>query len=244
MGTVDVACVFFILSQTNNPNVWTAMVAPILTFIFGLMARPIVDWIERWLFGPKLSLIFDAYNGGFAFFDDVSRLDTDKESLPPEAKDGELYVRVCVTNDKMRVALNCRAYLVSIEKRMRYDWEPVLNESIPLIWSYNDTVEATELPQKVAKHFDVLRIYNTAATIYPRLRSASGHELKLKVLETAFNSPSLYRIKVLVSADNALSEISTFTIDTGVWPPEAANGSHTPASWHDRYRGAFADVST
>lgn len=214
-----------------------AAFAPLLSFFLGLIAKPLIERIERYFLGPQLAVSFDPSAGCLAFFDDTTHPDCTADHFPDDAKNGELYLRIRATNNQTRMAIDCRAFLTGIEKRVQYGWESLLQESIPLIWSYDESNATTEIPNKVVKFFDVFRIYKSSPEFYPRFRSEKGSELKLNALKSAFASKGLFRITVLVSAQNAPSQQLTFTMDTGVWPPEMSKGNGTPSTWYERYNG-------
>ena len=123
--------------------------------IFGVLAGVVLglfaDHIQQRIFGPKLKLEF---GGGGEFMTPMT---------DPSDTVVSLCVRVKVTNTSMRMAKNCRAYLVNVEKeigRNRFDRTEYC-DSIQLAWSClgaDDRFNGISIPKGVPQFFNVLSI--------------------------------------------------------------------------------------
>jgi hypothetical protein len=106
-------------------------------------------------------------------------------------------IRFVVINESKWVADDCQSYLTLIEKKQEDGrFIPLLDETLPLKWSYLDTG-----PQKFTAHFKLYCDLVAANDHAPGMKLSSYNPLRWL---TIGNVPGVYRFTVNVTATNAL----------------------------------------
>jgi hypothetical protein len=134
------------------------------------------------------------------------------------------YARLCVTNDKRRIAQSCRAWLVDVEELNDEDcFVPTrFRDSVPLIWSYDAEADTVDIPQGIKRYVDLVRIQNDIPGFQPRMRSRSGEVLTILKYQPIFSKNGVYRLTVLVSAQEIKPQVIKVIITRSeTWPPKA-----------------------
>lgn len=134
------------------------------------------------------------------------------------------YARLCVTNVKRRIAEECQAWLVNVEElnvEGRFD-STSFRDSVPLIWSYDAEAETVDIPQGIKRYVDLVRIQHDVPGFEPQVRSHSGEVLTILKYQPIFSKNGVYRLTVLVSAQEVRPQmIKAIVTRSDNWPPKA-----------------------
>ena len=133
------------------------------------------------------------------------------------------YARLCVTNDKRRIAQHCQAWLVNVEELNEESrFVPTtFRDSVPLVWSYNAEIDTVDIPQGIKRYVDIVRVQHDVPGFEPQIRSHTGAVLTILKYQPIFSKNGVYRLTVLVSAQEVRPQMIKVILTRGdTWPPK------------------------
>jgi hypothetical protein len=188
--------------------------------IIGFIGSLIAEGVQRWVYGPRLQLIFE--NGNSAY-----RTPTDMGN--PKIADS-IYIRLRVENVKPRVAKACRAYLTRVEQRVGTDWQDTnFRDTTQLNWSAQlNGLMPMDLPRGVRVFVDLLWVFNPLpgmTVTYPDGKPRNPRHLQPSLAMELFQYARIwatdnvsYRLTVLVSGDGVLPKSHRVIVEwKGIW---------------------------
>jgi hypothetical protein len=173
--------------------------------------------------GPKLRAKLDEQQGqGGTLTPEHYQLGTADQTVSGHQL--SFYARLCVTNVKPRIAERCRAYLAKVEKEVNGTFiDTGFRDSMPLIWSYDSAADFIELPFRVPRHVDVVKIEPNWIGIEPQIWSPSGNVLSLDMYQHIFATRGKFRLTVLITANEIKPRAKVIDVNwDGRWPPTAS----------------------
>ena len=173
---------------------WVSALAPLGSFILGFVTAVFAEPARQKIFKPKLALTF--------------MNDTDHVAWTPHRGNGEeneaYYIRVGVKNISRRLAKQCRAYLVNIEKKEKTGFErTIYADSIQLAWSCRvkgTELDGIDLPHGVVQYFDLLATTDKGNSYCPQIK------------------PFPYRYEELISEENKVLRFTVQVSGDGLDP--------------------------
>lgn len=176
------------------------MLNTIIGAILGFAAAIFVEPIKRWLYRPKLAVIF----GDTAEFQTRT---TEHQKKNPSDNRREIltyhkasYIRLKVINTKSILAKGCRAYLIKVEKRNEEGnfLDTIYCDSIPLAWSCRDDkrFEPIDLPNGVNQFVDLISVRETTDDFRMEIQF---HPYRY---ESLFQEKGYFRFTMQVSGEN------------------------------------------
>lgn len=182
--------------------------------IIGFIGSLIAEGVQRWVYGPRLQLIFEDGNEAYRTPTDIG--------IPKNA-DG-IYIRLRVENVKPRVAKSCRAYLTRVERRVGDDWRDTnFHDSTQLNWSgQQNGLMPLDLPRGVRQFVDLLYVLNPLPGVAHPLNQRHLHPtLAIELFQYAHiwsTDNANYRLTVLVSGDGVLPVSHRVIVEwNGIW---------------------------
>lgn len=149
---------------------------------------------DRGLYGAKPRLAFD--RASCEFWSDIAvGISIDSNMIA-----NQVYFRLQVTNVGHRTLRGCRAWLVRVERLNGNDFFQPTNyrDTLPLVWSYDDSIESVDLPPGVQRYFDVALAVRDHEGLLPRLLGMNVPNR----YESAFVGFDAWRLGVLVSGED------------------------------------------
>lgn len=175
------------------------------SFVVGVLTAIFAEPIRQRIYRPKLELTFENNN--------CFVTETDEGNPPTHHA---RYIRVKATNVKARIAKDCRAYLIAIDRRgPTGSWDTTeFCESLQLDWSARPgaSQSAFDLSQDVPFFIDVVSTREKAISFQPALAFTPYR------FQHLFSPPGIYRFTILVTGDNIKpARLSISFKWTGVW---------------------------
>jgi hypothetical protein len=175
------------------------------SFVVGVLTAIFAEPIRQRIFRPKLELTFEN-NDRF--------VTTTDEGDPPTHR--ARYIRVKATNLKARIAKDCRAYLIAVDRRgPTGSWDTTeFCDCLQLDWSAHPgaSQSALDLSQDVPFFVDVVSTREKAISFAPALAFTPYR------FQHLFSPPGTYRFTILVTGDNVKpARLSISFKCTGVW---------------------------
>jgi hypothetical protein len=136
------------------------IVGTLLTFFLGFITAVLAEPIRRWIFKPKLKLMFEPTDSF------ISK--TMEANIQTGQKTADVhYIRIRVTNISRKTARDCRAYLVDLKTLNEKGQLCKTNycDSIPVAWSCQgrkDRFQLIDIPPGVNQYIDVVVTRNTS----------------------------------------------------------------------------------
>lgn len=166
----------------------------------GFFAAVFAEPLRKSIFSPRLKLEYGKSEECNAQTPIKFTQQVDLEGHEQKFQQRATYIRVKVTNQKLALAKNCRAYLINIEKEnSRGIFEnTIYADSIQLAWSCQaDTgFKAIDIPNGVSQFLDLMSVYQISSTF----------KLELNVLpfryESILKEKGKFRFTVQVSGEN------------------------------------------
>lgn len=191
----------------------------VIAFIFGLLAQPLLKWIERFLYAPRLKLLFGS---GEDFVSKNPLFDQQGK------RHGEgYYVRVMVKNLRFRPAKGCRGFLAKIERYVGGQWQPAgYSDVISLDWSHGK-IQAMDILYGINYPLDVVRTQSGSPAFFPCFNWQPFRYLD------GFQEKTDYRLTVQVAAEEANpAEIALMVHWNGIWDDiQVQETSRPPGGW-------------
>jgi hypothetical protein len=215
----------------GDQSFFNIILVALLTASATVVSQPFLHWIVVLARGPKLDSSFEPDSACIIPAPEYEPIHETIGDAKPYYEKLKLYVRVRVTNKKSRIAEQCRGYLIKVERKTRYEWEPVFADSIPLIWSFDAENATTSIPQGVVKHVDVFTISNDEPGFAPQFRSHNGEVLRLIPFDRAFRCFGTFRFTVVVASQDVAAKTVPFILireSEEQWPPTFIAGDRLP----------------
>lgn len=144
--------------------------------------------------------------------------------LPPSRP--VLYLSVRVENRLPKAALQCRGYLMEIEKWENGNWVSKYTDSLPLIWAFDPDGKEKNVLMGTPLYLNVVAIRADNCEFEPQLYSGNGpgNPLRPNALQPIVTQPGKYRITVTISADDCEPKTVKipFNCDGNPWQSIAA----------------------
>jgi hypothetical protein len=188
------------MPEPPSPDLLTLLLQGVksqfLGFVVGGIAGPLVlEAMRQWIFRAKIKLSFRPDN------ECISRTTEGPKTMDPGPR--AVYVRMKVVNDNWRMAKNCKAYLVRIEKQDdqgRYV-PTVYCDGMQLCWSAKSSeekaLEGVDLPKDVPQFVDVISVRENSMDF-----QAEVGGIRLYRHETLWREKGTFRATVSVGGDN------------------------------------------
>ncbi len=171
-------------------EILSTLVGAAIGFLASILTEPVRDYF----FGPRLTLEFNPDKQDFV---------TPTPAMDRGAMMSALYIRVLVTNKRKRIAKQCRAYLVTVDK-----WNDEYRRFLPthycdamqLAWSACPELQVygpIDLPKEVHRFVDVISFWEGASSL--RLHSEF---LPYRYKDLLTQETGKYRYTVLVTGEN------------------------------------------
>jgi hypothetical protein len=174
----------------------------ILGWLLGMLSTPVVLFITRFFWGPKLQLSWSDCEPYI-----VSTQEQVPHTYATKLSDNLVrdvaFIRIRATNVKPRTASKCQAWLINAAK---YDIENnellgTFRDTMPLIWSYYPSNTAVDIPKGVDRYIDLLKIYRDEPAVIPQIRADDGSTIMPCCYQHLFTSFGSYEFKVLLTAE-------------------------------------------
>jgi len=208
-----------------NGEWWSKIVFLIAGSVIGLFAKELSEWISVFVWGPKLAVEFGDGEDCLTLTPEEYQRQINESTVTISKERREVFfARIRVTNIKPRIASRCQAWLVNIESQdSAGQFRPtVFKDSIPLVWSYNAEIETVDIPQGINRYVDLARVQSDVDGFQPQLRLRSGGVSIPLQYEYLFKSNGVFRLTVLVSAQEVKpQQIKIVLRRDGAWPPKA-----------------------
>jgi len=209
----------------NGEPWWTKYALLVAGWLLGLFAKELSERISVLVRGPKLVVEFGDGEDCLTLTPEEHQEQINDHSVTVARKQRLVFfARIRVTNAKPRMASRCQAWLVNVESQDDAgQFRPtVFKDSIPLIWSYNAEIETVDIPQGINRYVDLARVRSDVDGFQPQLRSHSGEVLFPLRYGPLFTSNGIFRLTVLVSAQDVKPQQIKIVLSwDGAWPPRA-----------------------
>ncbi len=193
----------------NNAFAWTSTLSGFVSYLLGFFTAVFAEPFRQRLFRPVLRLSFDDSP------DCIARTPIRGAGYQSEG----FYFRVRVVNTKSRLARQCRAYLINVEKQNaegKFE-RTVYADSIQLAWSCREQGkqrESIDLPNGVTQFVDVISTNSNASNTF----SLEIAPFPFRYQELLSAVPKTLRLTVQVSGDGIGPEfIKLILVWKGRW---------------------------
>jgi hypothetical protein len=188
----------------------TTLVGAFLGFAAAVFAEPLRKWIYR----PKLKLIFDEDPGCKARTPEQTQ--SYGGPMPVQSTHEADYIRVRVINTKPAIAKSCRAYLVAIEKADDSGkFKPTIyGDSIPLPWACQgkEAYGPLDLPRGIVQFIDVVSTRSVSKDFKPEIKPIPFRYIDL------FRQHGKFRFTIQVSGENVKPVFVKIVFNwSGIW---------------------------